>query len=359
MNQNIFKLYAQCIPVRGANRSIICNIWHSKFRYIPNALFHILSDYENLTIAAIKKKFHNEYDTVIDTYFHFLEENDFGFYCTAQEVKLFPKLNLYFEKPYSIGNCIIDVNEKSTINYKNLYEQLNLLDCHYYQFRFFYLITPKKMDELFEHTTNVHIRSINIIMPFNNNDTLKKIIPIYIKYAITEINFHSTPSEEIDFLKKEYANYPFNFYATAINNAKYCGKINIENFNMNITSFTESQKYNSCLNKKISIDVNGEIKNCPSMQKSFGNIQYTTLADALKKKEFKKYWNINKDKIAVCKDCEFRHICTDCRAYLENPQDIHSKPLKCGYDPYTATWENWSTNPLKQQAIKFYDLIIS
>jgi hypothetical protein len=85
-------------------------------------------------------------------------------------VKLFPKLNLSFEKPYAIGNCIIDENEKSAINYKDLYEQLNILDCHYYQFRFFDLITPEKMNELFEHTTNVHIRSINIIMRFDNND---------------------------------------------------------------------------------------------------------------------------------------------------------------------------------------------
>ncbi len=71
---------------------------------------------------------------------------------------------------------------------------------------------------------------------------------------------------------------------------------------------------------------------------------------------FKKYWDINKDKIYVCKDCEFRYICTDCRAYVEDPEDILSKPLKCGYNPYTGEWSEWSKNVLKTKAILNYKL---
>ncbi len=92
------------------------------------------------------------------------------------------------------------------------------------------------------------------------------------------------------------------------------------------------------------------------MPESFGNIRDTTLMEAIEKPGFKKYWNITKDQIAVCKDCEFRYICTDCRAYKEDPDDDYSKPLKCGYDPYTGVWEEWSTNPLKQKAIDFYGM---
>ncbi|NIG32274.1 grasp-with-spasm system SPASM domain peptide maturase, partial [Enterobacter sp. Ap-916] len=33
-----------------------------------------------------------------------------------------------------------------------------------------------------------------------------------------------------------------------------------------------------------------------------------------------------------------------------------SKPLKCGYNPYTGEWEEWSINPLKQKAIKYYGM---
>jgi len=39
------------------------------------------------------------------------------------------------------------------------------------------------------------------------------------------------------------------------------------------------------------------------------------------------------------KDCEFRYICTDCRVFIQEDTDILSKPLKCKYNPYEATWE--------------------
>lgn len=44
------------------------------------------------------------------------------------------------------------------------------------------------------------------------------------------------------------------------------------------------------------------------------------------------------------------------QTYIDNPDDTYSAPLKCGYDPYTCEWEEWSTNPLKQKAIDFYGM---
>lgn len=49
--------------------------------------------------------------------------------------------------------------------------------------------------------------------------------------------------------------------------------------------------------------------------------------------EFRKLWNIKKDDIEICKECELRYVCQDCRAYIANPENIHSKPRKCTYTP--------------------------
>lgn len=135
-----------------------------------------------------------------------------------------------------------------------------------------------------------------------------------------------------------------------------CGVISPNLFSITNNTFFESKAFNSCLNQKISIDVTGNIKNCPSMSEHYGNIKETSLISVVEKAQFKKYWNLNKDKISICKDCEFRYICTDCRAYIENPDDIYSKPLKCGYSPYTNKWEDWCTNKLKQKAIQHYNM---
>ena len=63
-----------------------------------------------------------------------------------------------------------------------------------------------------------------------------------------------------------------------------------------------------------------------------------TLSEALGHPEFKNYWTINKNQIKVCKDCEFRLICIDCRVFVDDDTDIYSKPKKCKYDPYQAVY---------------------
>jgi SPASM domain peptide maturase of grasp-with-spasm system len=103
--------------------------------------------------------------------------------------------------------------------------------------------------------------------------------------------------------------------------------------------YSEAIQFNTCLNCKASIDTDGEIKNCPSMKKSFGNYREVSLLEIVKKPEFKKLWTVKKDDIEVCRDCEFRYICTDCRVFIKNLDNIFSQPLYCTYNPYIARWK--------------------
>ena len=132
----------------------------------------------------------------------------------------------------------------------------------------------------------------------------------------------------------------FLFVEENINEENSCkGYISKQYFSIDTKLFVESQLHNTCLNRKICIDADGEIKNCPSMKRSFGNIKDTTLKEAIEKPGFKELWFICKDKIDVCKDCEFRHMCTDCRAFIKDPDNIYSQPAKCPYNPYIAKWQ--------------------
>ncbi|VXB10288.1 Grasp-with-spasm system SPASM domain peptide maturase (fragment) [Flavobacterium sp. 9AF] len=203
---------------------------------------------------------------------------------------------------------------------------------------------------------NSFIKSVEFILKIDNSinlDNLKKWVSDNKK--IKSLTIHSFKENKI--IQPE--NFGFGIIVgikQKINDETHCGVVHHNYFNFLIESFTESQNNNTCLNRKLSIDKEGNIKNCPSMFQSFGNINNTNLEEVLNHKDFKKYWNITKDEIEICKDCEFRHICTDCRAYIEDPKNQYSKPLKCGYNPYTNEWEEWSENPLKQNAIKFYGM---
>ena len=168
------------------------------------------------------------------------------------------------------------------------------------------------------------------------SDFLEKMTAKYDNIAI--VAFYNAPKTETIFYKDKGIGIVQYYTDKSILNEKSCGIVSTEYFTMNIKHITEAQHHNTCLNRNISIDAEGNIKNCPSMAQSFGNIKDTTLQEALTHPDFKKYWNVKKDQISVCKDCEFRYICTDCRAYIENPEDMYSKPLKCGYNPYKGEW---------------------
>ncbi len=95
--------------------------------------------------------------------------------------------------------------------------------------------------------------------------------------------------------------------------------------------YFEGLKYNTCLNKKVTIDSNGKVKNCLFMPETYGD--YIDINLIINSKKFQKIWRLSKDRIDICKDCEKRYMCVDCRAFRENKQ-LDSKPNNCNYDPY-------------------------
>ncbi len=62
---------------------------------------------------------------------------------------------------------------------------------------------------------------------------------------------------------------------------------------------------------------NSKIEICPRIRShehddnSFGNIRDKNLLDIINTTDFKKYWDIKKDKIKTSKDCEYRYMCVD------------------------------------------------
>ena len=355
MKQSPFILFADCITVKGFNRSIICDTKNNNYYFIPNGLYDILERYNGKTIEDIKNDFEHQYDETIDDYFCFLIDNKLIFFNSHPD--LFPKMSTEWNSSSLITNIIIDYDE-IIHDFNDLIPQFEILKCSYVQLRFYKNITLEYIKNVVEKLKKEKSRivSIDFILPFYENFNLEELnILLSENSRIHSIIIFNSPFDKSYKPISQKMGYIM-LVKRNIFNESHCGIINEEYFFSNIKLFSESQHHNTCLNKKICIDKYGNIKNCPSMAESFGNIKDTTLVEALNKLEFKKYWNINKDQIEVCKDCEFRHICTDCRAYIEEPENKYSKPLKCGYNPYTNVWEEWSTNPLKQKAIEYYGM---
>lgn len=352
--KKIYKLFSCCQIVKGASRSIICDLQRSNFCFIPNDLeFIIASNNGLLDLNEIKLNYADEDLIVIDEYLDFLLENEFVF--LTNEPENFPDINLEWDSPYLISNAIVDIGSYN-LPIDSIVKELDLLGCKHVQIRSYDCIMIGFVEEILSSFENTRIASVEIITKWHIELNIENLMRVIDKYPRAIIIIHSFPSEcrVVNYEKLE--NHKLIFSNQKIHSSTHCGVISESFFSINIQTFTEAYNLNSCLNRKISIDCEGNIKNCPSMPKIYGNITNDKLQDALKHPDFKKNWLISKDLILTCKDCEFRYICTDCRAYLEDPEDIFSKPLKCGYNPYTCEWEEWSANPLKQKAIDYYGM---
>ncbi len=335
LSDSIFRLFANCLPVKGAIRSTICDLQLGRFDFIPNGLYHILTEMKGLTIVEIKASFHDNQHKIIDDYFAFLEHARYGFFCS--EPNLFPDLDLTWDAPGQITNAIIDINEESNHPFGSIFTQLDCLGCKALQIRIFTPMSPEELRRILDLTRRGGLRHIDLLLAYSGEFTGDLLEGICSEHQrVSKIVVHSAPDERV--IKVGNTNVQISFTTAQCDSPSCCGETSPRYFAVNIELFTEAQSWNTCLNRKISISTDGLIKNCPSMSDSFGHITTTPLNAALTAPMYKRLWSITKDQVKICRDCEFRYICTDCRAYREDPSDIASKPLKCGYNPYTAEW---------------------
>lgn len=350
-----FKLFSNCIPVKGDKRSTIIDLQKNITHLIPNDLYEILLKTEKIDINQIYLEYDYENRIIIEDYFKNLIDLELGFFCNEVELEFFPKMSLDFYSSSIISNAIIE-NQYNVELFEKIITQLDNLGCEYVEIIYYQRIENELLNNILNLFTLSKIKHIGLLLRFDSTKDEQYIkFLTSTKLRLTKIII--TDSFEDKLLEAENYNFTFvKYLVDNINSFNFCGVVKSKYFSNDMQHFTESQNHNTCLNRKISIDRFGLIKNCPSMKDSFGNVNEILLEDAINHPKFKKYWNINKDQIEVCRDCEFRHICTDCRAYIEYPDDQYSRPLKCGYNPYTNEWAEWSTNPLKQKAIEFYGM---
>jgi SPASM domain peptide maturase of grasp-with-spasm system len=353
------KFYTNIICVKGANRSTICDLQREKSELIPNDLYFFIEKIKTkISVKEIFQYYGLENEIIIQEYIDFIIDNEYGFYVEDTEYDLFPDMNLKFNHSSKVTNSIIYSTKFDSNYFKKIVDNLEEISCKDIAFKFDKPLFEEDFENIEKLFKNTRVKSLEIICPFDELYTTDLISRISVG-VLTKLVFFNAHNDKVENFNENHY-FDLIYSILELKDFKFCGVVRINDFSANQSKVLESLNHNSCLHKKISIDKDGYIRNCPSMPQHFGNIKETTLEEALNHPDFKKYWNVNKDVIAVCKDCEFRHICTDCRAYTERThfeEDIDlSKPLKCGYNPYTNEWAEWSTNSLKQSAIEYYDM---
>lgn len=347
------KLFGNCFITNGAARSLIYDAQRKTYYLVPHSLVHFLEQASGKRYTTVVAGYPAADRPFLDEYLAFLLEHEIIFFCsTEEEWNRFPPTDTHWEYPAIITNAVIEAATPERIIQFN--EARGDLFIPYVQLSVAAPVRqPADLELLVTMIAAKPVKGIQLL--FNNEAGFSEatLIELCNKMKIIEtlVAFNSS-SEQL--IRSETTHLHFTRQANFDKHS--CGIVSPEYFNTEWQHYTESLKYNTCLNRKIAIDESGNIKNCPAMPRNFGHISTTPLLAVVNNTGFTEMWHIKKDQIGVCKDCEFRHICTDCRAYLETPEDPYSQPLKCGYNPYTCEWLNWSENPLKEKAAAYYKI---
>lgn len=105
-------------------------------------------------------------------------------------------------------------------------------------------------------------------------------------------------------------------------------------------NYDRNRWWNSCWYGKAAVTASGEVIPCVFARKQVvGDIRRQSLSEIVKGERMLSLWSLTKDHVEVCKDCEFRYVCEDCRPWAVGFTDsLCAKSPRCTYDPYAGEW---------------------
>ncbi|MDR2650916.1 MAG: grasp-with-spasm system SPASM domain peptide maturase [Prevotellaceae bacterium] len=326
-----------CIIVKGYERSVILDIQRAILDFVPNDVYDMFQKYNKHKIGDILLNYNNEEQKIVMEYIDFLTQNEYAILGTKHDVEHISDMSLNYNFCGKITNCICEYSE---FTQKHICRILSIIDaklaCSAMQIVCDKQITIKELSMFLENFKDItYLNHLEIILPYSPeyfDKNLEKLL--WNNLIINRLIFYSAPFDDVKDLR-----HTFVVYLRENLKNKRCGIVDKSYFAQNIFHITEALHHNTCLNKKLFIDKNGNIKNCPFSETVFGNILNDDSDKIITTLPFTKYWNIRKDEIEVCKDCEFRYICTDCRVFIKDSNNIYSQPANCHYNPYIAKWK--------------------
>ena len=125
-------------------------------------------------------------------------------------------------------------------------------------------------------------------------------------------------------------------------NIDFTRKIALQNFKAYQQVIIQAQSFHLFYHSRLFIDKNGFIKPTKNAicsrfpVQAFASRHKELVADP----ELTQYWNVTKDQIAVCRDCEFKDICIDADELIQTASNEYKRSVPCPYNPYLGKWQS-------------------
>lgn len=112
-------------------------------------------------------------------------------------------------------------------------------------------------------------------------------------------------------------------------------------FTITKEKFDRAYAGNTCWNGKLAITSSGTVLPCVFARNiEIGDLNKQTVSEILSSDALKTIWGFDYSCVSICKDCEFRFACKDCRPLgMSIDGNISEKNPRCCYDPYAGIWQ--------------------
>jgi len=333
-----FKLFPCCVSVRGFSRSVIYDLNRSEFCYIPNDLHDLLDRFDGESVRSIKSCLGVHAGARIDEYIRFLVKHEYVWFDDSlDELKRMPPIDTNFSTPAEISNAIFQIENTPNVEIKKMVKDLSMLGCRDILIVFYSKPKLALIKEVLNQFENSSFKSIELLIRFDERLKESELHELVNQYRrIRKLVIYGSPK-----LRKA-RDFAFGmngivFIPRIITHSLYSSIANTTSFRVNIDFFSEAKNYNPYVNKKVVIDISGNLKNAPNMDEEHGNFNLKPISEVISDDRFRNLWNIKKDEIAVCKDCEYRYMCLDNRIPVKKDGEWqHDTP--CLYDVYSGKW---------------------
>ncbi|WP_020535030.1 grasp-with-spasm system SPASM domain peptide maturase [Lewinella cohaerens] len=332
-----FKLFASCIPVKGSVECLIYDTDRGLYHVIDPLLFEIINENKKnvLSIGELKKMFLNQYDRGIDAYFQFFVDEEIGFF--TDNPQFFPEINMSWHSPLRIQNAVIEVDESSPYDLLDVLRQLEGLNCQFIQLRFLSFTHIEELKKILDNFDSSCIKGFEVFIPYYKDVSSTQIIDFTSTCKrIARLHIFEAPEQE-DLSKYYDQSSTRGFFIPQKITCSTHDVVSAENFFLSLDTFLESQQHNIGLNRKVSIDRNGFIKNYLSHETFHGNVCSESIKDVISTSSFQKCWFLHNDIILVCKDCQYRYMCVDNTEIIKS-EGGYRKNKQCSFNPYTNKW---------------------
>ncbi|WP_417888072.1 hypothetical protein [Zunongwangia sp.] len=325
------RFYECCQPNLGANRGLIHDFQRGQLFFTSKEIIELIIESTNKKWGEILEEY-KEQQKILKKQINYLLNNELIFFTNNPQN--FGQIDLKRERPNLLEFVFLyidtlDLNKKEFL--KNIYKSgANNL-----------VLLAEKIDskillEVIEILSHSKIKVIELISRYNKKSTAEIKDIIEENTRIRRVIFYEAPQEI------ESTSEKIHFWKNNLNTGFAKGIDSVQDFAVNLDSYCESLSFNLFYYKKIFIEDSGEIFKFYGDNSSLGNIYDKDINNIIKNNhDLKKFWEINKDMIDECSQCEFRYVCPDDRIPIKSKEnEMFYHQTKCKYNPKTNHWND-------------------